>query len=237
MPDRIRSSVERRLGGPVAAAPSAGSGFTPGFAAVLHGPRGPQFVKGAANGASDPVIADCYRREALINQALPAAVPAPRLRWLEEDGWAILGLDAVDGARMPADPWRPAELAVVLDAFTAIARELEVSGRALLDTGLKPVAEELSLDGWRRLAAGERADDLPRWFPRELVEPLAEVESGWVPAAAGGSVLHHDLRRDTGLFLRSGAQPSPAGSPALRGHQTWSGEVLLDWLRERRGWI
>ncbi|MFJ6378886.1 hypothetical protein ACIQI7_02585 [Kitasatospora sp. NPDC092039] len=40
-----------------------------------------------------------------------------------------------------------------------------------------------------------------------------------------------------GLFLRSGAQPPPVGSPALRGHQTWSGEVVLNWLSERRGWL
>ncbi|MEU1286618.1 phosphotransferase [Kitasatospora sp. NPDC005856] len=303
LPDRVRSLVERRLGGPVAAAPSAGSGFTPGFAAVLYGPQGPQFVK-AANAVSDPVIADCYRREALVNRALPAAVPAPRLRWLdEEDGWVVLGLDAVDGARMPSDPWRPAELAAVLDACTAIAQELGGPGRALLDIGLKPVAEELPLDAWRRLASGERADDLPQWFPRKLIEPLAELESGWAPATVGDSVLHFDLRRDNvlfdgrgrtwvcdwnwpclgaswldltvllgtahadghdasrlftehptargvapeqldtvlaalaGLFLRSGAQPPPPGSPALRGHQTWSGEVVLNWLSERRGWI
>ncbi|MFJ6378885.1 phosphotransferase family protein [Kitasatospora sp. NPDC092039] len=200
LPDGVRSSVERRLGGRVVAGPSAGSGFTPGFAAVLYGPRGPRFVK-AANSASDPVIADCYRREALINRALPADVPAPRLRWLdEEDGWVVLGLDAVDAARMPADPWRPAELAAVLDTWTAIARELEHPNRALLDIGLKPFAEQRSLDGWRRLAAGERADDLPQWFPRRLIEPLAELESGWAPAAAGDSVLHFDLRRDNVLF-------------------------------------
>ncbi|MET8543944.1 aminoglycoside phosphotransferase family protein [Kitasatospora sp. NPDC004799] len=303
LPAPVRSLIERRLGGRVTAGPSAGDGFTPGFAAVLHGPKGPQFVK-AANGASDPVIADCYRREALINRALPAAVPAPRLRWLEEDdGWVVLGLDAVAGARTPADPWRPAELAAVLDTCTAIARELERPTGALLDVGLRPVAEE-STDAWRDLASGggDWADRLPGWFPRGLVDPLAELESGWAAATAGHSVLHWDLRRDNvlfdgrgkawvcdwnwpclgaswldltvllaaahadghdasrlfadhptargvapeqldtalaalaGLFLRSGTQPPKPDSPELRGHQTWCGEVVLNWLSERRGW-
>ncbi|WP_307827728.1 phosphotransferase [Nocardioides sp. SYSU D00038] len=37
-------------------------------------------------------------------------------------------------------------------------------------------------------------------------------------------------------FLTSGAQPRPPTSPYIRAHQTWQGDVLWDWLCERRGW-
>ncbi|MBD0688369.1 hypothetical protein BG452_00920 [Streptomyces sp. CBMA123] len=303
LPARIKELVEGRLGGAVVPRPSAGSGFTSGFAAEVLGPDGPQFVK-AANSSTAPYVADCYRREALINQALPAAVPAPRVRWIEEaEGWVVLGLDAVEGARMPADPWRPAELVAVLDACAASAQALVRPTRSLLELGLKPVADDSTFENWRLLTAGmTRMDELPEWFPRELIDPLADLESNCAAAAAGNSVLHLDLRRDnvvlgpggrawicdwnwpclgpswfdltlllatahadghdasqlfaehptaqdvdpeqldavlaalTGHFLRSGAQPPPPGSPALRQHQAWCGEVMLRWLTERRHW-
>ncbi|MFJ7096384.1 hypothetical protein ACIQWL_40115 [Streptomyces mirabilis] len=56
------------------AGPSAGSGF----AAVLHGANGPEFVK-AVNAKGNAVIADCYQQEALINHALPTVMRIPRL--------------------------------------------------------------------------------------------------------------------------------------------------------------
>ena len=76
-----------------------------------------QFIK-AVKGRENAVIADCYRRGALINQALPPDVPAPRLQWIEEQNeWVVLGFDAVDGGRMPAEPWQPNDLNATLDAY------------------------------------------------------------------------------------------------------------------------
>jgi aminoglycoside phosphotransferase (APT) family kinase protein len=39
-----------------------------------------------------------------------------------------------------------------------------------------------------------------------------------------------------GYLLRQAGQPVPPTSPYLREHQRWMGEVVWDWLSERRGW-
>jgi hypothetical protein len=39
-----------------------------------------------------------------------------------------------------------------------------------------------------------------------------------------------------GYFLKSADDPVPPTSPHLRDHQRWQGEVVWEWLRERRGW-
>ncbi|MBV6695651.1 phosphotransferase [Kitasatospora aureofaciens] len=304
LPAAVRAIVEQRLGGAASSGPSAGGGFTPGFAAVVQGQHSTQFVK-AIDGSTYPGLADNYRREAEINAALPVGVPAPRIRWVHEapDGWVVLGIDAVTGARMPADPWQPAELAAVLAACSRTAELLAEPDDKLLDQGLRPLSDEVTFESWRQAAAGLVATDaLPAWFPPRLVAPLAELESTWIEATAGNSVLHHDLRRDNllldqvnqvwicdwnwpclgaswldstlllatahadghdatglfidyppardvdaeqldaalaglcGYFLFSGTQPAPTGSPALRHHQTWCGEVVLRWLAQRRLW-
>jgi hypothetical protein len=40
----------------------------------------------------------------------------------------------------------------------------------------------------------------------------------------------------TGYFLSSSGEPVPPTSPYLRDVQRWQGEVVWDWLCERRGW-
>jgi hypothetical protein len=37
-------------------------------------------------------------------------------------------------------------------------------------------------------------------------------------------------------FRRQGDEPVPPASPYLRQHQQWCGQVVWDWLSERRGW-
>ena len=39
-----------------------------------------------------------------------------------------------------------------------------------------------------------------------------------------------------GYFLQSAAQPVPPTSPHIRDAQRWQGDVVWDWLSERRGW-
>ena len=39
-----------------------------------------------------------------------------------------------------------------------------------------------------------------------------------------------------GYFFKSGDDPVPPTSPHIRDHQRWQGEVLWQWLCERRGW-
>nr|WP_246416577.1 phosphotransferase [Nocardioides luti] len=40
-----------------------------------------------------------------------------------------------------------------------------------------------------------------------------------------------------GYFLRQADEPVPPTSPHLRSAQRWQGEVLWEWLAERRGWV
>ncbi|MFE4869495.1 phosphotransferase family protein [Streptomyces sp. NPDC056682] len=304
LPQDIRRLISRRLGGVVDAGPSAGSGFTRGFAAVVTADSGPQFVK-AVNSADSMHIADCYRREALINRALPDEVPAPRLRWHDEqDGWVVLGFEAITGGHMSREPWQPEELAAALAAWASASEALAEPSEPLLLTGLLPVGESGDFADWRALAAGTtKTDLLPNWAPIHLLDTLANLEAGWREATKGDAVLHHDLRQDnilldtagsawicdwnwpclgtswfdlvlllatayadghdatalfaahptargvadeqldaalaalSGFFLLSGSRPPHAfGSPYLRQHQTWSGEVTLRWLADRRGW-
>ncbi|WP_172387265.1 phosphotransferase family protein [Streptomyces sp. MNP-20] len=207
LPQAIRRLIARRLGGAVDAGPSAGSGFTNGFAAVLRGAGEPEFVK-AVNANNDAVIADCYKREALINQALPIEVPAPRLRWTEEteDGWIVLGFDAIDGGRMPAAPWKPDELAATLDACTIKAQTLATPSAALQEAGLKPIGDASDFADWRDLTSGATSVDiLPAWVPTDRMDALAELECQWRRAVAGDAVLHHDLRQDNVLIDANGA--------------------------------
>ena len=39
-----------------------------------------------------------------------------------------------------------------------------------------------------------------------------------------------------GYFLKTADDPVPSTSPYIRDHQRWQGDVLWDWLCERRGW-
>lgn len=201
LPRHVRGLISRRLGGATSARPSAGSGFTQGFAAVIAGVSGAEFVK-AVNSADSPHIADCYRREALINQALPEPVPAPRLRWSEEqDGWVVLGFDAVDCGRMPSAPWRPDELTATFEAYTTTAEALSTPPAALQMVGLKPIGDDSDFADWRNLTGGATsADVLPAWVPTHLLDALAGLEAQWRKAVAGDSILHHDLRQDNVLI-------------------------------------
>lgn len=205
LPQDVRRLIARRLGGEVHG-PSTGSGFTSGFAAVLRGSSGPQFVK-AVNSLDNPVVADCYRREASINQALPAQIPAPRLQWMEEhDGWVVLGIDAVDGGRLPATPWKADELSATLNAYTITAEALSTQPASLQHVGLRPVGDDGDFADWRNLARSATPTDvLPAWMPPGLLDGLASLESGWREAVAGNAVLHHDLRQDNVLIDASGA--------------------------------
>ncbi|MGX1668565.1 phosphotransferase [Streptomyces sp. NPDC055400] len=200
LPPDVRQLISRQLGGIEAARPSAGSGFTQGFAAVIDGTDGTQFIK-AASATDAPQIADCYRREAQINPALPNVVPAPRLKWIEDtDGWVVLGFDAVKGS-MPDAPWKPNDLGATLDAYTITAEALSTAPSGLQQVGLKPLGETDDFDDWRNLAGGTTPSAvLPAWMPAALVDILAVLESGWQQAVTGDSVLHYDLRQDNILI-------------------------------------
>ncbi|MFE6778315.1 aminoglycoside phosphotransferase family protein [Streptomyces sp. NPDC057702] len=163
-------------------------------------------MAGTVDTSANTVVADSYRREALINRALPDAVPAPRLRWQEErEGWLVLGFDAVDGGRMPATPWRTDELTATLDAYALTAEALATPSGELRHVDLRPVGDSGDFDDWRtRRSDGPDALPLPDWMPLDRLDALADLEAGWRAAVAGDAVLHHDLRQDNVLIDADG---------------------------------
>jgi hypothetical protein len=124
LPPTVRRLVECRLGSPVVATESVGSGFTPGFASTLTCEDGTlHFVK-AASMKAQRAFAEAYREEARKLRRLPADLPVPRLRWThEDDRWVVLGLEHVDG-RVPRRPWAPADLEDCLDTLEVLADRL-----------------------------------------------------------------------------------------------------------------
>lgn len=66
-----------------------------------------------------------------------------------------------------------------------------------------------------------------------------------VDAVLAERSLTRDVSRDhvdvilallAGYFFRQSDESVPSTSPHLRDHQRWQGEVVWDWLCERRGW-
>jgi len=291
LPRPVRASIEQRCGSPVVQALSQGGGFTPGFASVLVCEDGSRHFVKAASAVAQPVFADSYRQEARKLGALPEAIPAPRLLWVEDRDWVVLGLEYVE-ARAPIRPWRADELDLCLDGLEVVADRLT------------PVPDGLDLDP----IAVEFADWPAFWEPllgRDAFPHAGEaaaLAATHADVSGGETLVHTDIRDDNvlltddgralfcdwnwpvvgaawvdsvillisprgdgldverfiaerrllrdvpadhvdrflalvcGYLLRSGAQPVAPTSPHLRDAQRWQGEVVWDWLCERRGW-
>jgi hypothetical protein len=198
LPESLREAIGAHLGGPIAAAHSAGGGFTRAFAAVVETTAGFRaFIKAAP--LKEPT-AGWYARESSITAALPPAVAAARPRWtMTDSGYFVLCLDYVDG-RVPSLPWVPAELEAAVSAWTTAAAALAeppLSGLPLLPD---IVRDEMSV--W---SSGTSSDLLPVGLPIDRVSDLVALERLLPDAVAGAGMLHGDLRIDNVLIDRSGA--------------------------------
>ena len=193
LPRPVRAEVEARCGSPVVEAVSQGAGFTPGFASVLTCADGSRhFVKAASATAQRP-FATSYREEARKLGALPHEVPAPRLQWLIDEEWVVLGLEYVE-ASAPARPWRPGELARAMDALEDVA---EVLTPGPSDLRLDTFAEELA--AWPALWDGLRGRaDLPH------ADEAAELAAAFGEVVDGDTVVHTDVRDDNVLLCSDG---------------------------------
>jgi hypothetical protein len=197
LPSTILGPLEERFGSAIAGAVSQPAGFSPGVAARVRLADGRRaFVKAVSTSpnADSPRF---HRREAKIAAALPPEAPAPRFLFAVDDGeWIALAFEDVDGEG-PRLPWRPAELARVLQAMSQLADSLTPS----------PIpASEVSevgfpFFGWRELAADTSAP-LDPWA-RQNLERLLELESHWSHAARGETLVHGDLRADNILLTSS----------------------------------
>jgi hypothetical protein len=192
LPAEVRALVEDRLGGPVVDAASQDGGFTPGFASVLTTADGTQAFVKAASTAAQAEIAASYAEEARKLRLLGDTIPAPRLDWVhEDDGWVILGLEAVD-ARQPRRPWRPVELDRALDLAEAIVESTHDLPDELV---LNPLVADVPrlLTGW---------DDVPPEWPHR--DEAAALAASMANLAGSDHFVHCDLRDDNILLADDG---------------------------------
>jgi hypothetical protein len=207
LPPAVRSEIEERCGSPVVDAVSQGGGFTPGFASVLTCADGSRHFVKAASTAAQRMFAASYREEARKLQALPDGTPAPRLLWIIDGDWLVLGLEYVE-ARAPRRPWRADELDLCLDALEDVADRLTPVPEGL---ALDPMAAEFG--AWP--AFWDDLRDLPH-------APEAAALAASYDAVVGGETLvHTDVRDDNVLLTTDGR--------ALFCDWNWPGEGA-DWL-------
>jgi aminoglycoside phosphotransferase (APT) family kinase protein len=142
-----------------------------------------------------------HRREVAVLAALPADLPAPRLLGSYDDGdWVALVVEDVDGVA-PAEPWRPAELAQVVEAMAGLADRLTpspIAGRPVA------VLDAKAFRGWRSLAADPDAAAPLGPVVCARLDELAGIEATWTAAAEGGALVHGDLRADNILLTPDG---------------------------------
>jgi hypothetical protein len=237
LPAALRAAIAQRMGAPVTAVTSAGGGFTRGFAAVVETAAGDcAFVK-AARLFDQAHVADWYAREAAITAALPDAVPAPRPRWtMTAAEHFVICLEAVDG-RMPALPWRPAELGAALAAWATAARALAEPPAGLVALGLPALADIVrsDLSIWQAVAVGREPMPPAPAAAAEHLDELAALEAALPRYAEGDTrVLHCDLRLDNILIERSGAAAAMYGptstGPAFTGRAGPVGQGGNAWI-------
>ncbi|WP_139978354.1 phosphotransferase family protein [Nocardioides litoris] len=194
LPPPVRSLVERRTGSPVVEARSQTAGFTPGFASVLVCADGSRHFVKAASAKAQRLFAQSYREEARKLGALPAGVPAPRLRWTEEaHDWVVLGIEHVEG-RAPHRPWTDTDLAASLQMLAAANAALTPPPAGLL---LDPLAADLA-DWPGHWDYARRTFVLPRG------EETAALARRSAEVLTGDAVVHTDVRDDNILVRPDG---------------------------------
>lgn len=205
LPRAVRTRIATLAGSQVTAEISATTGFSPGFAAVLELADGRGVFVKAVSPEQNPASPVLARQEIMVGAALPPQVPAPRLLWSDDDGeWVLLGFEVAHG-RAPETPWRPSDLALVLDALSVVADAEPLPGHRLPRTD-EALAQDFT--GWRamrrwpdaeRAVAAERAGELGAWALTHLDE-LVRWEQDALHVAAGRALVHGDLRADNVLI-------------------------------------
>ncbi|MFK8906513.1 aminoglycoside phosphotransferase family protein [Streptomyces sp. YS-3] len=203
VPEHVRRGLEARLGAPVVDAVTQRGGFSPGVAARVRLADGRRAFVKAVSAEANPGSPLLHRAEARIAASLPSAVPAPRLLATHDEApWVALAFEDVEG-RQPHVPWRPAELARVLDAVSELASALTP---APVDVLAVAEAEAESFRGWEQLLDEEGAecrDRLDPWARRNL-PALADLAAPWGESASGDTLAHGDLRADNLLLTADG---------------------------------
>nr|WP_260173878.1 hypothetical protein [Nocardioides albus] len=190
LPPFLRSAIEKRLGGgPVVSAESHGAGFTPGFASVLTCQDGSQHFVKAASAKAQRDSAALHREEAAKLKKLAGWVPAPKLRWFDDDEWVVLAFEHVE-ARLPSRPWTTSDLELVSQALVEAAATLTPAPGIGWPTFAEEHASHPAL--WDRVAGYPHSDR------------AAELAAGFAEHTAGETLVHLDVRDDTVLIRPDG---------------------------------
>ncbi|GAB3158795.1 hypothetical protein GCM10027290_62600 [Micromonospora sonneratiae] len=200
LPDQVRSAIEDIIGEPVVQAVSQPGGFSPGTADRVRTASGRRAFVKAVGRALNERSPQLHRTEVRVTAALPPEAPAARLLGSYDDGdWVALVLEDIDG-RHPRTPWTADELSAVL----AVLRELAGKLTPAPLTDLPTAAEVLGWDfeGWHRIRL-DPPDDLPE-RARERLDDLCALATRAVPALAGDTLAHIDVRADNLLVTADG---------------------------------
>jgi hypothetical protein len=206
LPAGVRARVAEREGQTVLAAGLAGGGFTRGYAGLVTLADGGEVFVKAASQEVRPIAASSYRTEGMVLAALPAAVPAPRLRWADEvDGWVLLAIDPLHG-RMPGLPWAAADVAAAVGACEESAGALAVAPPGL---DLPRLADDLEGDAsWLRwydeVDSGTRETTWLTPWARSALPDLRVLMAEAGTAVDGLAACHGDLRADNILIDDAG---------------------------------
>jgi Phosphotransferase enzyme family len=194
LPSSILRSLEDRFRAEITEAVTQPGGFSPGIAVRVRLSDGRRAFVKAISGDPNPHSPEMHRREAQIARGLPVYAPVPRFLFEVDDGeWIALAFQDVQGTH-PALPWRDGEVRRVLRAISDLTLSLTPT-----PIKLPPIsAETFPFVGWRELRHDAKAD-LEPWARRHIAE-LIELESEWVSAASGQTLLHADLRADNILI-------------------------------------
>ena len=193
LPPHIRTLIADRCGSPVVSAGSQGGGFTPGFASVLTCEDGSKHFVKAASVKAQRMFAESYREEFRKLGDLPEGVPAPRLLWVHESDWVVLGIEYVE-SRAPRRPWTAKDLAATLDALETVAERLT------------PAPEGMELDPF----SDEFGEMVSHWDHVRTVTPD-------LPAPRGRRRAGRPLRRGhRGRHARAHRRPRRQRAPRPR---------------------
>jgi aminoglycoside phosphotransferase len=197
-PERVRRAVTDSVGSPIVSAQTPPGGFTPGVAARLLLADGRRCFVKVASASFGEWVRTAYRHEASINIHLPAAVPAPRMWSVIDDGdWVCLIFDDVPG-RFPSPSWNGDDLPRVLEAMDLSARALTPNPIPIAASVRDAFAAVLG-GSWQRLQDDPALAEADPWAARHLTDLIAR-EPHWNDGVDGTTLLHLDLRRDNILL-------------------------------------
>lgn len=202
-PEPVRAAVSGMLGSPVVAEHAAAAGFTRSIASVVVGGGGSRlFVKAGPVGAG---LGAAVEAGAVLAGAVGSL--GPRLVGFAAVGdWRVAAYEVVEGATVTWwDAGDVAELRPVLERMREVLDPCPVGGTSAYAEAFVPLLgtwQALGGAGGRVRVDHLRGVSLPVGVP---VAVLAELESRWRDALAGGGALHHgDLRRDNVIRQRDG---------------------------------